>query len=77
MEFSFETIVQAGVLFIFFLFWLMVFFTFYHFTRFGIGLLPKRLSALFLIGAVGLFSVSVLFYTHIDLSILRQIHLYD
>lgn len=52
---------------IFFAFWILAFFIFYHLTRFGVGILPKRLSALFLVGAVILFSTSVLFYSTLNL----------
>ncbi len=55
-----------------FFFWLMVFFIFYHLTRFGIGTLPKRLAALFLVGAVTLFSIALLFFTQIDLNPLMR-----
>ncbi len=50
----------------------MVFFIFYHFTRFGIGTLPKRLAALFLVGAVILFSISLLFFSTLDLNPLMR-----
>ncbi len=52
----------------FFGFWVVSFFILYHLTRFGVGLLPKRLAALFLTGAVVLFCTSLIFYTHVDLT---------
>ncbi len=56
----------AGVVLVFF--WLVTFFIFYHLTRFGIGLLPKRVVALFIIGAVILFSLSLIGYATLDLN---------
>ncbi len=66
--FIFDTFAGLGA----FIFWLMVFFIFYHFTRFGIGTLPKRLAALFLVGAVILFSISLLFFSTLDLNPLMR-----
>lgn len=42
----------------------------YHLSRFGIGTLPKRLSGLFLVGALLLFSASLALYLKLDLSTL-------
>lgn len=61
--------IVAGVISI--IFWLTSFIILYHLTRFGIGTLPKKLSALFLIGAVGLFSISFLIYAGIDFNAIR------
>jgi hypothetical protein len=55
----------AGVGFVFF--WLVAFFIFYHLTRFGIGLLPKRIAALFIVGAVIFFSASLIAYFSLNL----------
>lgn len=65
---QFPAIINLFLLFIFLLFWLLSFFILYHLTRFGIGVFPKRLAALFLVGAVVLSSVVFLAYSGLDLS---------
>lgn len=59
---------MAGM--VFFLFWLVTFVIFYHLTRFGIGVQPKRLAALFLLGSVTLSVVAMIFFASVDLSII-------
>lgn len=68
MDFSF--IFKLFLLFVFFVFWLFSFFILYHLTRFGIGVFPKRLGALFLGGAVLLSSAVFLSYASLDLNAL-------
>ena len=53
---------------IFLLYWVVAFITLYHLTRFGIGVQPKRFAAIFLLGAVVLFCVSIFTYTQVDTS---------
>jgi hypothetical protein len=57
-----EAIINTAAILVFFAFWMMVFVIFYHLTRFGVGTLPKKLSAIFLSGAVILFCASLLLY---------------
>ncbi|MDP2704952.1 MAG: hypothetical protein Q8O71_00950 [bacterium] len=56
-----------GLVFIFF-YWIFNFIVFYHLTRFGIGVRPKRYAATFLFGSVILFCVSVLFFLNMAAS---------
>lgn len=55
------------VIFIFLGFWTMSFAIMYHLTRFGIGTLPKRLAALFLIGSIILFATAVTLYQKLNI----------
>ena len=66
--FPVEQVVNVAVVFVFLIFWIACFVTLYHLTRFGVGVLPKKLSAIFLVGAVILFSTSIIFYTKLDLN---------
>jgi hypothetical protein len=55
------------IVFISLIFWVVGFVTFYHLTRFGVGTVPKRLSAIFLIGSLALFTLFITFYQKLDL----------
>jgi hypothetical protein len=55
------------VIFIFLSFWTAGFAVFYHLTRFGVGTLPKRLAAGFLVGSVFVFCTALISYLKIDL----------
>ncbi len=55
-----------------FLYWIFNFIILYHLTRFGIGTLPKRIAAIFLLGSVALFSVSVILFASLDMNNLGQ-----
>lgn len=52
-------------------FWLVAFIIIYHLARFGIGVLPKKLSAIFLIGALGIFTWCVVTYMKLDIASIR------
>lgn len=54
----------------FMFYWVDVFLLLYHLTRFGVGTQPKRFAAVFLVGTVVLFSVSILAYASVDLGTL-------
>lgn len=58
--------------FAFFLFWITAFIILYHLTRFGVGTMPKKMAALFLVGAVFLFGASVAIFSDVDVSSLMQ-----
>jgi hypothetical protein len=47
-------------------YWLLAFIIFYHLIRFGVGTQPKKIAAIFLLGAVGLFFVSVASFVRVD-----------
>lgn len=58
--------------FAFLVFWLVAFVILYHLTRFGIGVLSKRLSVLFLFGSLVLSSIALVFYLKVDISVLAK-----
>jgi hypothetical protein len=64
----FEIIVNIVFAVIFMIYWGMVFVILYHLTRFGIGTLPKRLSVVFLFGALVFSGAAVILFTTIDLN---------
>ena len=66
LELIFNTFVGG----IFLLYWVVVFITLYHLTRFGIGVQPKRFAAIFLLGAVVLFCASIFAYVNVDINLL-------
>ena len=59
-------LINALVFLIFVVFWLVSFVILYHLLRFGIGVLPKKLAGLFLLGAVILFCTSLLLYQRVE-----------
>ncbi len=61
-----ELVINLTVWVIFFIFWIVTFTTLYHLTRFGVGTLPKKLSALFLVGAVLIFCISLVLFIKAD-----------
>lgn len=63
-----ETILGLVVTALFIGFWITSFTILYHLIRFGIGVLPKKLAVLFLIGAITLFTWSVILFARLDLS---------
>ncbi|MDB5266189.1 MAG: hypothetical protein JWN89_4 [Parcubacteria group bacterium] len=58
---------------VYFLFWSEVFIILYHLTRFGIGTQPKRYAAVFFLGSIILFLVSVVAYFTLDFSTLSHL----
>lgn len=61
-------IINLIVLIVFAGFWVTTFVILYHFARFGVGIIPKRFSALFLLGGVVLFGASLILYHNLDLN---------
>jgi hypothetical protein len=51
-------------------YWIAVFTILYHLTRFGVGVQPKRLAAGFLVGALIIFSSSLVLFLKIDFNTL-------
>lgn len=47
-------------------FWLMAFFTMYHFIRFGIGVAPKKAVFVFMIGLIVLSGMSFVIYSQLE-----------
>jgi hypothetical protein len=60
-----SNLTNFAVVVIFLIYWLVAFTILYHLTRFGVGVVPKKLSFLFLLGSLALFTVSLIAYTHI------------
>ncbi len=58
---------NAFALLIYLLYWGAGFITFYHLTRFGVGIQPKRLAAVFFIGSITLFLISIMVFARTDL----------
>ena len=56
------------VLFLLF-YWMATFLLLYHLTRFGIGVQPKRFSALFLFGSLVLSFAVIFFYNLVDFNL--------
>lgn len=67
-----EILFSFVILFAYAIFWGSVFIILYHLTRFGIGVQPKRLAAVFFAGAIILFSLSVFLYTKVDFNSLLK-----
>jgi hypothetical protein len=69
-----EAALNILVILFFFIFWGVVFIVLYHLSRFGIGVKPKQLAAVFFLGSMVLFSISAIIYINIDIgSILQSI----
>lgn len=56
----------AGLIFL--IYWGLTFVILYHLTRFGIGVQPKKLAAIFLLGSVVLSGVAIILYMNVDLN---------
>lgn len=67
---NFELAINALIGLVFFTYWIIVFVILYHLTRFGIGVVPKRLAAVFLFGSVALFGISIALFMNIDIKAL-------
>lgn len=53
-------------------FWSFCFIIFYHLIRFGVGTQPKKLAAIFLIGSVVLYCITIILFISIDMNSLRN-----
>ena len=62
-----EIALNAIIVALYLIFFFSVFFILYHLTRFGVGTHPKRFAAIFFLGAVVLFGVSILLFANLDL----------
>lgn len=69
---SAKLIFLAIVLFLLLGYWIFNFIILYHLTRFGIGTQPKKLAAIFLLGSVTIFFVSILLFTQVDFGSIKQ-----
>ena len=69
---SAKLIIVVAILLMLFLYWAFNFIVLYHLTRFGIGTEPKKFAAVFLLGSIILFSVSVLLFSGLDLTSLQS-----
>jgi hypothetical protein len=48
-------------------YWTVVFVILYHLVRFGIGTQPKKIALIFLLGAIGLFFLSVSLFAGVNI----------
>jgi len=60
-----SNLVDLSALGVFLIFWITSFVILYHLVRFGIGTLPKKLGAVFLIGSVLLFTLTLVAYLNL------------
>ncbi len=65
---SLEIIFNILIALVFVVYWVIVFVILYHLTRFGVGVQPKRFAAIFLVGSVILFSLSIVAYLNVDIA---------
>ena len=56
--------ILAGLVFL--IYWGITFVILYHFSRFGIGVQPKKLAAIFLFGSVILSVIVIILFMRID-----------
>lgn len=68
--FPFEALLNLIVAVVMIGFWLVAFVILYHLSRFGVGTLPKKLAALFLVGSLILFVWSVIAYYQLDIDMI-------
>ena len=73
MDITLDVIPHVVVGVLYFFYWVVVFIILYHLTRFGIGTKPKKFAAIFLLGSVILFVLSLILYMNTDFSTLSQI----
>jgi len=66
-----ELIINAVVGFFLFCYWLVAFTILYHLTRFGIGVQPKKFSAIFLLGSITLTCLVIIFASQVDINSLQ------
>mgnify|MGYP003394244684 FL=1 len=70
---SLETIISTAVTVLLLVYWGVAFTILYHLTRFGVGVQPKRLAAIFLLGSVVLSAVVLILFSTIDIgSVISQ-----
>lgn len=70
MQFTINYQYLAFALFFIFVifYWIYAFVTLYHLTRFGVGTQPKKFAAIFLIGSMVIFCVSVIIFATININ---------
>ena len=79
MDTSFVNIISLEALFnflvlgIFLIYWGMTFVIIYHLIRFGIGVQPKRLAAIFFLGSVVLSGVAIICFKNVDINMLKTL----
>lgn len=62
----------AVVLFFLLVYWVFNFLILYHLARFGVGVQPKKFAAIFLLGSISLFFMSVLLFADLDMNSLKN-----
>ncbi|MDO8575299.1 MAG: hypothetical protein Q7R78_01190 [bacterium] len=69
---TFKTLFFILLIIVFVLYWLLTFTIFYHLIRFGVGTLPKKISIIFLLGSVVLFSINFLMFAAFDFNMAKS-----
>lgn len=59
-------------LFLFIVYWAYNFVIIYHLARFGVGTLPKKLAAFFMLGSISLFFVSMTLFGALDKNAIKE-----
>ena len=67
-----QSMVYLFLVFVSAVYWVFTFMIFYHLIRFGIGIQPKRLAFVFIVGAGVLYCVSVIALFSIDILALQE-----
>ncbi|OGE80648.1 MAG: hypothetical protein A2660_00995 [Candidatus Doudnabacteria bacterium RIFCSPHIGHO2_01_FULL_45_18] len=65
-----EIIFNVLVIGLLFVYWAVAFIILYHLTRFGVGVQPKRFAAIFMLGSIILFTVTIILFMKIDINLL-------
>lgn len=55
-----------------FFYWIFNFIILYHLARFGVGTLPKKLAAVFLLGSVALFCAFFMILPNVDFNKINE-----
>ena len=72
MEFLSAKLIFSALTLLFLLgYWTFNFVIIYHLARFGIGTQPKKLAAIFLLGSVVLFFISISVFSGLDINSLK------
>ncbi len=61
-------VVIAALAFLALTYWAFAYILLYHLTRFGVGTLPKRIAAIFLLGSFVLISFLMLALSQVDVT---------
>ncbi|MEX2013823.1 MAG: hypothetical protein WD896_00515 [Parcubacteria group bacterium] len=66
--FPLEIIFNIAAAIAFLIYWVAAFIVLYHLTRFGIGVQPKRLAAIFLFGSLIFSALSIVLFMNVNIT---------